>query len=88
MLSAEKVPTSDGEGASFQDYEQQVRVWMCTAKMEPSNRAAASVIFTNSVARQVCLSAGGDILENADGASRMLKISRNYFAPAAADSKN
>ena len=35
--------------------------------------------------RATGLSAGGNHLANIDGVSRMLEISRNYFAPGAAD---
>ena len=56
--------------------------------MEPSSRAAALVSYMNSVARQVRLSAGGKHFEDTDGASRVLEISRNYFAPGDAGSIN
>ena len=74
MLSAEKVPIIDGERASFQCYEQQVRLWMRMTKMEPSSRAAAWVLRMNWVARSVCRSTGGDQLYNTDGVTCVLEI--------------
>ena len=86
MLPAGRLPIFGGNGAFSQRRVQQVRLWMRMTKMEPSSRAAALVLNVNSVARQVCLSAGGDHLENTDGVSRALEILRNFFAPEAPDS--
>ena len=77
MLPAEKVPIFDGKGSSFKDYEQQVRLWVPIAHLEPSKRAGT---------RQVRLSAGGDRLESNHGAMYILDISMNYFALGAGDS--
>ena len=54
--------------------------------LEPSKRTAALIMHTNLVARQVCMPAGGDHQKSNDGASRILGILGNYFAPEAADS--
>ena len=54
--------------------------------MEPSNRASALVYSMDSVARQDCLSAGGDQIDNNGCAMCMLGKLRYYFAPEAAGS--
>ena len=53
MLPAGNVPTFDEKWSSFQDYERQVRLWMRMTHLDPSKRAAASILRANSVARQV-----------------------------------
>ena len=88
MLPSEEVPIFNGKGVSCHDYEQQVRLWVRLAKMEPLRRAVALVLHVNSVALQLCLSARGDRFDNTDGATCELEILRNYFAPDAADSVN
>ena len=53
-------------------------------KTGPSRRAGASALHMISVARQVWPSAGGDHLDNADGAPRTLDGLRTHPAPKAA----
>ena len=86
MWPEEKVPAFGGRRASLQDYEQQDPLWIRLTKMEPPGRAAASVLRMDSVARRVYPPAGGDQLENSDGAKCVVEIPRNYFAPKAAGS--
>ena len=40
-----------------------------------------------TVARQVCANAGSNVIARGDGADKILNISREYFAPGAADSE-
>ena len=84
MLPADKVPIFDEKGASSQGCEHQGRLCVRIAKMAPSSCAAALVLRMNSVAREVCLSAGGNRPIRYDGAMCMLEILRNYFAPEVA----
>ena len=86
MLPAGKFPASNGGGASFLGSERQVCLWMRMTKMGPASRASALALRVNSVGGQGCLSSGGGQLGDNDGATRMLEILRNYFAPEAADS--
>ena len=75
-----------GKGPPFIDYEQQVRLWRRVANLDPSKRAAASILRIDTVARQVCLAAGSDFVVNNDGAERIVTILKDYIAPDAADS--
>ena len=84
MLPADKVPSFDEKGSSHQDCERLARSWIRMTHLDPSRRAAALVLHVNSVARRVCTSAGGGPVGSNDGASRILEISENYFAPESA----
>ena len=75
-----------GKGASFIEFEQQVRLWMQMTEMEPPKRAAALVVHMNSTARQVCLAVAGDHIAKNNGAEHVVNTLRDYFAPATADS--
>ena len=77
----EKAPASDGQGANFFDREHQVRLGMRATRAELTARAS----LLASRPRRVRLAEGGDILDRGDGASKILNILRNYFAPDAAD---
>ena len=56
--------------------------------MGPSGRVPALVLRMTSVAHQVCFPAGGEHVENNDGAPCMPAILRDYFAPEAVDPIN
>ena len=86
MSPSGKVPVLGWKSASSQDYEHQALFWMGMTKTEPSSRVAALVLHMNSVARQVCTSAGGEHLDNNDGVMCMLEIPRNSPPPEAVDS--
>ena len=61
-----------GKGASFIEFEQQVRLWMQMTEMEPPKRAAALVVHMNSTARQVCLAVAGDHIAKNNGAEHVV----------------
>ena len=62
-------------------------MWTRATFPEPSNPVAALILRMNSAARQVCLPAGGDLLDGYDGVAFTLDILENYFGPEAVDSK-
>ena len=68
---AARAPAPDEEGSSVQNYERQVRLWMRAATTDPASK--------------VCLSAGGDPLDDQDGVARILEMLRRNFAPGVAD---
>ena len=80
-----QVPVFDGRGASFLDYEHQAHLWTRTARTAASERASVWILHMQPAPRQVCLADGSDILGRSDGVAKILEISRNYFAPEAAD---
>ena len=53
---------------------------------DPQERAANLLLRMTDVARVVCMSVGTDAVGNVDGAPRILRISRERFAPDAIDS--
>ena len=85
MLPAIVVPVFGAKDSSSPNYEQQGRPWRQVAKLDPSKRASALILQVGSAARQVCVSAGNDIISNNDGPNQISGISREHFAPAAAD---
>ena len=66
-------------------YDRQVRQWRQVANLEPSKLASALIPQMDSVARQVGMSAGGEIILNGDGADQVLNVLRKYFAPGEGD---
>ena len=81
---SDRAPVFAGGGASFLDFEQQVRLRMRTTKTEVAARASLLALQLRPAPRQVCLAAGGNISGHQDGATRILDIRRSYFAPEAA----
>ena len=77
MSPAGEAPTFDVKGPSFQDYGQQVRMWMRATHLDRSRRAAALILRMNSAARQVSPFAGGDRLDSHVAALLILEISKN-----------
>ena len=76
----------DSECPSSITSEQQVHLWRRVANLDASKCGAALILRKEIVARQVCLSTGGDFVANTDGANRILSILEDYVAPAAVDS--
>ena len=70
----EEAPASDGRGASFFDYEHQVRSRMRVARAELAARASFWTSHTQSAPRQVRLAEGSAILRRSDGVSKILDI--------------
>ena len=58
---------------------------MRTTRTKLTARASLLILRARPAPRQVCLAAGSDIPDHADGASKILNISRSYFAPEAVD---
>ena len=54
------------------------------ANSEPARRASALILLMDSVARQVSMSEGQDIVVNNDGANQTPQMLREHFAPDAA----
>ena len=81
MLPAFAVPAFGGQDPSFLLYEKQERLWRHVANLEHSTRASASILQTESVARHVCMPAGGEMILNSDGADWILNSLREYFSP-------
>ena len=53
------VPTFDGKGSSFLDFEQRVALWNRTTDIPEERRASQLVLHMEPSARQVCLQNGG-----------------------------
>ena len=53
--------------------------------MEPAERASASNLQMDSVARQVCTPAANGVIMNNNGANQILQSLREHFTPDAAD---
>ena len=85
LSPAGKAPVFDGKDSSFQDYEQQVRLWTRTTETDPASTASTLASQTNPAPRQVCLLPCGGHLDGRGGVARILEILRSYFAPEAAD---
>ena len=86
MLPAAAVPAFDGKGSSFSNYDQQVRLWLRVANLEPPKRAPALIPRMDTAVRKVYVAAGSGIILSGDGADRLTNILRENFAPGAADS--
>ena len=80
----EAVPALDGWGVNFLDLYHEVHLWARATHTELTARASLLVLHMQPAPRQVCLAEGSDISAHGDGASQILNISRNYFAPEAA----
>ena len=83
MYPLAQVPAFGGKSASFFDYEQRVRLWGQAAGVNPSERASMLILRMDTIARQVCLNAGGDTFTQREAADAILKILRNYLQPDA-----
>ena len=86
MLTALDAPVPYGKDPSFINYDQQVLLRGKVANLDPPELAAARIRRTETVARQLCLATGSDVVTNNDGADRILTISQDYSAPDAVDS--
>ena len=75
------MPTLDGRGASLLGYVRQVYLRMRTTRAELADRAPFLGLHMPLAPRQGRLAEGGDVLGRRDGATRILDISRRYFAP-------
>ena len=76
----------DGDGSSYINYEQRVRLWHHVANLGPSERAAPLILQMETVTHQGCPAAGGDFVVNSDEAERIRSILNDYSAPDAVDS--
>ena len=82
MLRIAPVPTFGGESSSFVYYGQKGRPRSQVARLEPAKRAAAFLLM-DTVARRVCLHAGGDSRLDGEGVDSILNILRESCAPDA-----
>ena len=58
---------------------------MRAARAELSARASLLILHMQPAPRRVCLAEGSNVLDRGDGAAAILNISRDHFAPEAAD---
>ena len=77
------VPTFDGKGSSFQDFEQRVALWNRTTEIQPDRRASQLVLHMEPFARQICLQSGGDSFMDGVAAMEVLQVLKQYFLPDA-----
>ena len=75
-----------GKVESFANYPQQVELSRQVATLNPAKRAPALILHTFSVARKVCMAAGGDVIMSRDGVEKISELLSDHFAPEAADS--
>ena len=74
----------NGRGSPFLDFERHVFLWVRSAETKLASRASLLVLRMRPAPRQVCLAAGGDYLDDQDGAARLLGVLRKFFPPDAA----
>ena len=68
------VPTFDGKGSSFMDFEQRVALWNRTADIPAGRRASQLVLHMEPFARQVCLQNGGDSFMEGVAVNEVLQV--------------
>ena len=78
-------PNFVGNGGSFANYKKKVPLWKRVSTMGPETKAAHLLLHMSDVARDVRPSVGRDVIDNLDGAEKILKILRERFAPGAID---
>ena len=86
MLPAASASSLCGKGASFFNYEKQVKLPRQVANEGPVKRAALLILQMATAARQVCMAAGSDVLMDADGAEKISAITFDNCVPEAMDS--
>ena len=79
------MPTFDGKGSSFQDYEQRVALWHRTTDIPADRRASQLVLHMEPLARQICLQNGGDSFMDGVNVAEVLQELKQYFSPDASD---
>ena len=62
MVSDVPILTLCAESSPFCEYDPKVRLWAQVTNLGPAKRAFALILHKDTVARQVCLHAGGDTL--------------------------
>ena len=73
------VPTFDGKGSSFQDFEQRVALWNRTTDIPAERRASQLVLHMEPFARQICLQNGGDSFMDGVEVAEVLQVLKQYF---------
>ena len=86
VLPALAAPALCGTCSSCLNYEQKVRLWRQAANTVPSERPSRLILRMDCVARQVCVTAGSDVISSGEGAGRLRNIPHEYFALCAVDS--
>ena len=79
------MPTFDGKGSSFQDFEQRVALWNRTTDIPPDRRASQLVLHMEPFARQICLQNGGDSFMDGVAVIEVMQVLKQYFLPDASD---
>ena len=79
------MPTFDGKGSSFLDFEQRVALWNRATDIPAGRRASQLVLHMEPFARQVCLQNGGDSFMEGVAATEVLQVLKQYFLPDASD---
>ena len=74
-----------GNGASFPGYSLEAESWRQVTYSDGRKCAPALVLQMGSTARDVCMAAGNDKLLEADAATTLLSVLRDYFAPDGMD---
>ena len=80
-----QVAAFDGKGSPSVDYEQRVRLWGRTAEVDPSRRASTLYPRMDTIARRICLDAGGDTFPQGEDADTISETLRNYCRPDTID---
>ena len=64
----------DGGGESLANYAQEVGLRRRVASLDPATCASALILHMGSVARDVCVSAGGDVVRSQGGAKKIAEL--------------
>ena len=86
MFPSVIAPCIDGWGESLENYARQVELWRQVANLDPAKRAAVLFLEMDTLARKVCMAAGGDLITDQNGANEISELLRRYPASGAADS--
>ena len=86
MLPSASVPSFGSKGASFSDYEQQVKMRQDATTTVLGRRASALILHMDVVARRVRMAAGGDVTMGQEGAGEISAVLPGFMAPDVVDS--
>ena len=81
-----QVPAFDGHAGSSANLDEKVISRKKISTMAPEERAAHLLLHLSDAAREVCVTAGKDVVGNLDGAEHIWQILTERFAPDAIDS--
>ena len=78
-------PFFNGKGGSSSNDAQKVESGNGATDLEPLKRASAPVLNMGPAARGVCVAAGDDQIIHPGGATKILRVPHDYFAPDGVD---